>query len=143
MIPRIILKKDRAFIVVGKALMKTREGIREGLHEIGIIAKRETQRLIKDPPKTGITRKIGGTLHTASAPGEAPSNLSGSLLRGVGYKVSSPTQLILGDKAPHGGFLQKGTRKMEARPHLDVAANNTAKEAENAMLMATDRKLQS
>jgi len=137
---RVITKSNKAFIVVGKALMKTQEGLRKGLHEIGIIAKREAKSLILNPPKTGKIRRIRGVLHQASAGGEAPATFTGNLARNLGYKVSSPTQLVIFNKAPYSGWLEEGTKKMEARPFLSAAAKNTAKEAENAMLMATQRE---
>lgn len=139
---KIKVQKDQAFVVMSKALFKQREGIRRGLHEIGIIAVREAKRLIIEPPKTGILYRIRGQLHRASSQGEAPASFTGTLERSLGYKVSSPTQMFIGARASYGGFLEEGTPggKIKPRPYLSAAAKNTAKEATNAMLMATQRE---
>lgn len=139
---RIITKSNKAFIVVGKALMKTETGLRKGLHEGGLMAKREVVRLINEPPKTGRVYTIGGLKHQASAAGEAPATLTGELARGVSIKTVSATQLILGDRAPHGGFLEHGTKNMKRRPHLEKGAINTSIDMVNALLTNVKREME-
>ena len=79
-----------------------RRSIRQGMYFIGKDLVKTAQRKILDQPKTGKTRIVrrGKTRrrvrHTASAPGEAPANLSGGLRRSIGFKVQGSSQLEFG-----------------------------------------------
>lgn len=137
---------NTAFLVMDKAVMNTQEGIRRGLLAVGPEIEREVVRRIKSPPKTGRLYFIGGQIHQASAPGESPANLTGTLAESVASEVSSPTILTIGDReniASYGGYMEFGTRdgRIAPRPHLKPAALSKAREVEQAILLGVQREL--
>lgn len=133
---------NTAFLVIDKSLYKTKEGIRRGLLAVAPEIEREVVRLIKNPPKTGRLYYIYGKLHRASAPGEAPANLTGELAEGVGSKVSGATQLVIGDRAEHGRWLEGNVpNRIAPRPHLKPAALSKSREVEQAILLGVKREL--
>jgi HK97 gp10 family phage protein len=67
--------------------------------------------------RSGRIYTIGGSKHTASSAGEAPAKVTGNLARSVTAKVI-PNGFIIGETAPYARYLEFGTRKMEARPHV-------------------------
>lgn len=117
-------------------LPEFKKGITEALHYVGAIAVNETKRLIREPPKTGITYpRPGGRRHQASAPGEAPANDTGALQDSVDYVVTGVTQLEFGDRIIYGKWLEKGTRdkRILPRPHVLRAANTVSRQATRAL----------
>ena len=132
-----------------KALFNTKEGIRRGLLDVGPEIEREVVRLIKSPPKTGRLYLRGGRIHQASAPGEAPANESGMLAESIGFKVSSPTQLVIGNEAsiaPYGRRLElgddfTGRGSIAARPFVKPGALSKAREVEQAVVRGVAREL--
>ena len=143
--PNIKVVDNTAFLVIDKALYNTREGIRRGLLDVAPEIEREVVRLIKSPPKTGRLYSFGGRIHQASAPGEAPADLTGQLAESVGSEVTSPTQLVIGDdvSAPHGRWMEFGTDdgRIAARPHLKPAALSKAREVGQAIVRGVHREL--
>jgi len=134
----ITVVDNTAFLVIDRAIFNTKEGIRRGLLEVGPEIEREVVRLIKSPPKTGRLYLIGGRIHQASAPGEAPADLSGALAESVDSVAPSATQLIIGDRAniaPYGGLLENGSPggQLKKRPHLKPAALSKAREVGQAI----------
>jgi len=110
------------------------EGIRKALIEIGQEVVSETKRLIRTGNRTGRQYSFRGRIHIASSPTEAPANRSGRLARSGGYKVSGPYQMVVGEKVEYAKFLEDGTKKMKARPHLIVAINNKARDTQSALI---------
>ena len=69
--------------------------------------------------------------YTASAPGEAPAKRTGNLrLHWNGRVWSSGTciYLVLESGEKYAGYLEKGTRKMAARPFMDKIAEKAQPE---------------
>jgi hypothetical protein len=133
---------NTAFLVIKKSLFNTKEGIRRGLLDVAPEIQREVRRLIFSPPKTGRLYVIGGKVHQASAPGEAPANLTGDLAQGVGYEVSSHTRLVIGDRAEHGKWLEGNEpSRIAPRPHLRPAALSKAREVGQAIVRGVAREL--
>ena len=69
--------------------------------------------------------------YTASAPGESPARRSGNLrLHWNGRVWSSGTciYLVLESGEKYAGYLEKGTRKMAARPFMDKIAEKAQPE---------------
>jgi len=126
-------KSQRVLLDLGDHPAAWDMGVRSALHEIGALTTRETQRLIAQGPKTGRVYIRRGRRHQASAPGEPPANETGRLRKSVGYQVRGTHQLAVGEEAPYAAFLEHGTRRMAPRPHLLVAANNTARSAVDAL----------
>lgn len=102
---------------------------RRALYNIGKENTRFARQLIIRGPKTGRLYRIKGRKrrHRASAPGEAPANLTGNLQKKVNFIVNGHDEMQFGDQAPYGLFLELGTRKMKPRPHLSTTvAHNQA-----------------
>lgn len=93
--------------------------IKQALHDIGEDVKKETKRLIETGSKTGRVYGFNGGLHQASAPGEAPANMTGKLAKSVNYRVRNQQEMAIGEKEHYAIYLEDGTRKMAPRPHLD------------------------
>lgn len=108
---------------------------RIALYNIGKENVRFTRDIIKRGPKTGILYRIPGRKrrHRASAPGEAPANLTGTLRRGVNFKVKGSDQMEFGDTEIYGKFLEIGTRRMKPRPHLIKAVKHNQAFAEKEL----------
>jgi len=132
---------NTAFLVIKRSLYKNKEGIRRGLLAVAPEIKREVRRLIRDPNKSGRIYNIGGKMHQASAPSEAPANLSGRLAKKVGSKVPNATRLIIEDNAPYGGYLEYGTTHILPRPHLRPAALSKVREVGQAIVLGVKNEL--
>lgn len=131
------------FIEIDNAPDKVKKGLRLALTEIGKENVRHLKNLIKKPPKTG---RLYGS-HRASAPGEAPANWTGKLLRSVKYRVYGWSKMEFGDGQPYGLFLEggtktkDGTKKMAARPHLKTTVREKSKDNFNSLLTNVDKVL--
>lgn len=137
---------NTAFVVIDKSLFRIKEGIRKGLIEAGSEIRREVIRLIKSPPKTGRLYFVGGKIHQASAPGEAPADFTGALAESVDSEVSGSTKLTIGDReeiAEHGRWMEFGTTdgRIASRPHLKPAALGKAREVEQSISQGVEREL--
>jgi HK97 gp10 family phage protein len=122
---------------IDDAPRKVRLGIRNSLIEIGRENVKHTRKIIKSPPKTGI---FYGQ-HRASAPGEAPANRTGRLVKSVSYRVFGWSEMQFGDKALYGKFLENGTVKMEPRPHLIKTVQQKSKDNYNSLQLSVDRSI--
>lgn len=101
------------------------KGIKKGFQDMGKDNQRNARRLIFNPPKTGRLYKWRGGIHQASAPGENPANMTGTLARSVNFKARE-IELEFGYQAYYGKFLEKGTKKMEPRPLLQEIASRAS-----------------
>jgi len=138
--------KNTAFLTIKRSLFKNKEGVRRGLLAVAPEIKREVRRLIRDPNKTGRIYHIGGKIHQASAPGEAPANLTGRLAQSVGSKVTGYSRLTILDRdhiAPHGKWMEYGTRdgRIAPRPHLRPAALSKSREVIQAIEQGVKRQM--
>lgn len=108
---------------------------RIALYNIGKENTRYARQLIIRGPKTGRLYRIKGRKrrHRASAPGEAPANLTGRLQKSVNFIVNGHDEMKFGDQAEYGLFLELGTRKMKPRPHLSTTVNATKPFAEKEL----------
>lgn len=108
----------RSYFSINNAIPRIRKGIREALTEIGRENVKHTRKLIKSPPKSGRWYFTNGRWHRASAPGQPPANRTGTLQRGVSFRVYGWERMEFGDTVFYGRFLELGTKKMHPRPHL-------------------------
>ena len=134
-------RNRKTFISIDKATHNVREGLRDALTEIGKENVRHTQRLIKEPPKTGRFYLFRGRLHQASAPGQSPANRSGKLLKSVRYRTHNWDSMEFGDHVPYGKYLELGTHKMEPRPHLGRTVRQKRRDTYNALLNAVKSRI--
>lgn len=112
-------KKDKQTMRnVAASTKAVKKGIRRSLFEIGRENQTYLRNLILDKNKNGRIYVIRGKLHQASAPGEAPANLSGGLQKSVDFNVRGSTEMAFGEKKPYGKYLERGTSRMAARPHV-------------------------
>lgn len=94
----------------------TRQGIRRAMYESGKDLVATSRALVADRNKTGQLYKVnvgfGGQLlrrpriHQASAPGEAPARLSGTLNRSTDFFVRGTTELFFGARPAYAPFLE-------------------------------------
>ena len=135
--------KNTAFLVIKRSLFKNKEGIRKGLINVAPEVKRETKRLIRSPNKTGRIYNIGGKLHQASAPWEAPANLSGDLAKSIRSKVTGSTRLKIFTEQPYGGYMEEGTKdgRIAPRPYLRPAALSKSREVIQAVQLAVKKEI--
>jgi len=106
------------------------------------LVRNEAVRLVLATPKTG--RMYGGRRrpHQASAPGEPWASSTGhalSTIRTV-YNESEMSGMV-GITADYGGFLELGTQKMEPRPVLRPALENTWPQVDKIIADAVSRAL--
>lgn len=99
-----------------------RRGAVRGLYMAANAVRGEIVYRILQTPKTGITYRRRGVQHQASAPGEAPANDTGTLVRNITVAVD-PEKLTarINSGSAHGRALEFGTPTIEPRPHLRVS----------------------
>lgn len=97
-------------------------GIQSALTDIGRRDVKSARALIINGKKTGIiyTRRRGSQRirHQASAPGEAPANFTGMLVRETGFEVSGFRFMKFGSRSKVGFWMELGTKHIEPRPYL-------------------------
>ncbi len=110
-----ILKLDRSHKMA-------KIGIRRGLFDLGYDLQEKARKNITTRGKTGKLYRIKGRSrrHRSSAPGQAPSNLSGKLKRSTTFQVQGFDRMEFGydQTAPHGVYVELGSSKMDPRPNL-------------------------
>lgn len=102
--------------------------------EAGVIVTNKLRYILRNGPRTGRVYTFRGRKHQASAPGEAPATRTGKLANSVGYLASGHDDLQVGEEAEYAGWLEHGTRKMKARPHLQVAVSETQTQVMNTLI---------
>lgn len=91
--------------------------------EMAFDTQNEAVRSIQRGGRSGRTYKRRGITHTASAAGEPPKSDTGQLVQNITVERHSKADYTVGSRkgAPHGFWLEFGTRFMEARPWLKPA----------------------
>ena len=118
----------------------TQRSIRQGFFMLGKDLKATANKNILSKPKGGkvyVTRGPSGRRrrHRASKPNETHANLSGTLRKSLGWKVKGSQSMEFGygivSPAPdYSKFVEFGTRRMAPRPSLQIAINQTNRNAE-------------
>lgn len=137
---KVTPRTREVLIKVPKHLECHKEGMRKSLSLIGLEVVREDTRLIRSPPKTGRWYYIPELkrLHRASAPGQAPANMTGRLAKSAGYRTRNHQEMEVGERAPYAKFLELGTKNMKPRPHLIKAVTAVNR---NAVKMLEDNAI--
>jgi hypothetical protein len=125
----------RSYSSLQRIERRTRDAIRSAFYNFGKDLKQESRRLIKEPPKTGriYVLRIGGKriVHQASAPGEAPANLTGKLRASVNYNVSRANEIRFGagseGDVEYAKTLELGDSRIKKRPYLLPSINKNEK----------------
>lgn len=135
---KLSIDKDnrKVFTQIQNAPNATMQGIRRAFYFIGKDLTKTARRSIIDPPKTGrvykrTTKSGRRRRHRASAPGEPPANMTGTLQKSINFLVKGSDQLEFGANAEYAGFLELGTRKMAKREYLIRAIENRQKNTRN------------
>ena len=128
-------------IKINSLLKNTHQGVRKGFYFAGKSLVKESVKLINTKPKSGrfykVSVGIGGRglknsrRHQASASGEAPAVITGSLRRNIDFKVHGSNFIEFGNNLDYGKFLEIGTSKMAKRPYLLPAIKKDAKNTQN------------
>ena len=120
-------------LAAGTAKRLLTSGINVALHKIGRDNVLETKSQMTDEPKTGKWYTYKGRRYRASAPGEAPAVRSGALVKSIKYTVSGGNRMEYGDRQEYGRYLEDGTDKMAARPH--IAETESRRQEHNKRLL--------
>ena len=137
---RILLnpRSHKAILSIKQCKERNLKGIRQAFYKIGKDLKATTNKLILEKPKGGKVYRVrrGSRIirHKASAPGEAPANLTGNLRKSLDFNVVGADRLTFGYRQAfpanprtkaaisggvfYGKWLELGTRKMSERPGL-------------------------
>ena len=94
------------------------------VHLTGHDVERTWKQGIRLPPKTGRVYIIRGKAHQASAPGEFPANLTGTLMNSIQVDNSQRMRSVVwqdDSAAPWGFWLELGTVSIDPRPHAAPA----------------------
>jgi len=129
-----------------------RRGIRQGFFAVGEDLVKESRRLIRRPPKTGRLYRIAGRRrrHRASAPGEAPANLTGALARSIAFSISGSDNMEFGSRTDEPGaiktgeyaaILENGSAKISARPYIKPSVEKVNRRARNRFESALKRAM--
>lgn len=112
---------------------KMKNGVKDGLLALALMAQGEAQKSILRGPKTGRVYKRGKGFHQASAPGEAPANDLGFLANNVKAEMTDDLVASTFSLAPYSVHLEYGTRKMAARPFLRPAVEKVKAQAQGVL----------
>jgi len=124
-------KAETVFLHIEQMSSNIDRAGRRALLKGGRIITDRVKQGIKDPPKTGRYYIRGGKRRRASKAGEYPANQTGELRRSVGFQVEGLRKLHIGARADYAGYLETGTRKMEARPFLKNSIKEKSKDFYN------------
>lgn len=117
---------------INKVLGSSGKGGQMALRRVG---QEVVNQLKQDLSKggTGVARKRGGVTHRASKPGAAPAVDTGALRASYQYRVFTAGQnsayCLVGTNLEYAPFLEFGTSRMAARPHLRPAVEKVIAKA--------------
>lgn len=116
----------------------TELGIKNGLYDMGVIVRRYLRKEIRrKDTKSGV--KYSNLPNQSSAAGEFPANQSGDLAKSAGFSVRGTRQMEFGTDTDYAEYLEDGTSKMAARPHVKRTANEKEGEFAQVLQNSIDR----
>ena len=128
---KIDAKSKRVIADLKNMPVATRRGIRQAFYLIGRDIKKTWQDNVLKKGRSGRVYKIRGRRHIASDPGETAANISGTYRRSIDFKASGADNMRIIATAPHAGYLEDGTSKMEPRPGGQIAIDENERNIEN------------
>jgi HK97 gp10 family phage protein len=131
-------KNKRVYAQVNDLNNRTRRALRLSFYFIGKELTKEARRSIIKGPKTGRLYRIKGRkrLHRASAPGEPPANLTGSLQKSIDFLVVGSKRLEFkagNNDVDYAAALEFGTIKIKPRPFMIRAIEAKEKQIESIL----------
>ena len=123
---RVDRRSKQVLLRIPKLIREYPERIEQALKDIGVDVLDEVRKLIRTGKKTGRIYNFRGRKHQASAPWQAPANMTGELAKSSNYAVRNAQEMSIGETVNYALFLEMGTRKMMPRPHLITAIHNRA-----------------
>lgn len=101
---------------------RMRAAMHAGGHKVGKELQMRAKQGILNGSKSGrVYRHPNGGTYTASKFGEYSANVTGRLLNSINYNVSGAQYIRFYATAPHAGYQEYGTRKMDPRENLKRA----------------------
>ena len=122
-----MIANDKSHAIAAEIKGAAREAIEQAVSDVAAEAKR----LIKEGPKTG--REYGE--HKASAPGEAPANLTSELHDSITHEMISDSEGMVFVSHFTATILENGTEAghLEPRPFLTPAVERVMKDHKDLM----------
>lgn len=121
----------KAFLVINTADHKTWRAVRQTFYHMGKAIFDDAKTLIKRGPRGGKVYKFKGRTIRASASGEPPQRITGTLRKSLDFVVKGSDYLEVGAHADYASFLELGTSKMGKRPFLQTAVDKNKSKIEN------------
>lgn len=123
----------------------TKAGVRKAFSKISYDLKAESARLILNTNKNGrfYNINVGGVrrLHRASAPGESPAEITGKLRKSVNTSMGGSFSMNFGSNTSYGGYLERGTSRIEPRPYLIRSIKNERRNMVNHFRLSINEQL--
>ena len=114
----------------------------DGAIAFGELVRTEAIKSIQDqsPGDTVERSRAGGGVyeHVAASAGEAPNTDTGRLVQSVQVDIQ-PSKVFVGSSLDYAGYLENGTRRMDARPWLFPALENNKVEGEKLIGQKVDK----
>lgn len=111
----IMMKPDKMAYSAFEFIKRFRPNLYARLSQMrptfGRSLQRYARNLLTDEPKAGRIYNfpsLGISNHLASAPGQAPANLTGELRRSIKYSLLGKVDIAFGSTVPYGRILEKG-----------------------------------
>ena len=117
---------DKEFIKSVDLIAKTEpKKLDAALARMAFATDKDAKMSIQGSPATGRAYKRRSITHIASSPGNAPRTDTGQLVRNITVKRDGFLNYTVGSRkgAPHGFWLEFGTRFIAKRPWLTPAYN--------------------
>ena len=124
-----------AMVRINRALgANIRAANKRNLEAAGRAVHTEIQRVLRRGGRSGHSYYVPGTQtrYTASAPGEAPANVTGTLAGSYEYQASD-TRAVIGTSDKRGPMLEYGTQYIEPRPHVAPAVHRSMGRVESLL----------
>lgn len=110
----------RVVEMIRKVVKEAEVETKLGMADIGVEAVNEMKKILSQPGG-GRTYRRHGVLHRASAPGDPPAVDTGKYRASWNYQVGDDAEgpfVEVGTNDKRGPWLEFGTRRMKARPHV-------------------------
>lgn len=114
--------------------------LRDAMFDMGKKIKTTGKRRINNSGKLGKYYTYNGIKYRASAAGQDPANRSGAYKRSIDYTVRGYQELEFGVGVKYAKWLNMGTSRMKARPHLRRLSDDYMTKFVKAIYVSTNEK---